>query len=109
MSNSMSRDISGLPKWAQQRIETLEANVEHFKAKLTEGPENSDTFVGSYEPDAVRPLGVAPRIRFGTDDNDYVEAQWDENTKSLRVRGRNGITVIPEVSNAISIQTRPAF
>ena len=59
----MSRDITKLPKWAQQEITRLERSVEHWKAVASVGPEDSTVFADAFSA-APRPLGEDPVIQF---------------------------------------------
>lgn len=107
-----TKDITRLPKWAQERIDLLERSVEHYKAKLEEGPANSNTFADPYS-DARRPLGQDARVRWvleqrtfpsreGTHDSQYIEAHLVEGR--LRVTTSDGMRLGPESSNSLYIE-----
>ncbi len=95
-----------LPKWAQQRIATLERNVERLQAKLAEGPSDSDTFAGPYG--TPRPLGRGTSIVFtggglaSTSSTDRVTVRR-QGDGSLYVMCDESAVVLPRASNAFVV------
>lgn len=99
-------DLSRLPKWAQRRLETLEANAAHWKAKalaVADGPEHAPVVVHHYgdEPDGGLPDET---IQFFPDPKDrrtYIEVQ----RKSYGVEVTSGelLVVRPIASNRVLI------
>jgi hypothetical protein len=98
-----------LPKWAQQRITTLESDVEWWTKKATAGPENSNTFV-RHGFDDWTPLGQFPRIEFRLSerpmDNIEVTLVRYDNAETLRIStgGGDPIIVLPSASNSIYVR-----
>lgn len=94
-------DITRLPKWAQQRIITLENSVAYHKAKLAEGPEHSDTFADPHG--TPRPLGKSAMVEFvfstreDGSSKDYVSARKEGN--KLVIYGSDSIAIYPASSN----------
>lgn len=93
--------ISKLPKWAQRYISELEQDNETYKAKLSAGPEDSDTFADPY--DTERPLGRGTRIRFGRSREGFTvyldkdgELQVSSNWASVHIK--------PRAANALSVR-----
>lgn len=95
-----------LPKWAQNRIEQLEANVEYWQKKANEGPEDSDTFIQQYLPEN-KPLGNSPIVLFKFDNLDYRDQIEVQNCGDLiRVRGEDILSIKPVASNVVEITTK---
>jgi len=101
----MRGKLENLPKWARQEIDRLERDLAYNKAKLAEGPEDSDTFADEYS-DAPRPLGRGPTITFkwGGKWGEKIEARLDGET--LIVRGGTQIDVHPVAGNVVEIMVR---
>lgn len=105
MATTDKQDTSKLPKWAQQRIDKLERDVEYWKARATEGPENSDTFI-SWPMDSPKPLGSGYNIRFvvGSGSGDYIEVR-NQQDGSVEVRTAwRGMRIHPTASNTIVVR-----
>lgn len=103
MSTSDSQRFDRLPKWAQTRINTLEANLVGVQAKLSAGPTDSDTFADPYSS-APRPLGTGTRIefRFYAGPGGSLIAHLIDGR--LRIQGGDRITILPSHSNTIDIE-----
>jgi hypothetical protein len=98
-------DISGLPKWAQTEIQRLQRNESSYIARLSAGPEDSDTFADPYS-DARRPLGKGTSIEFDLDGT-KVRVRLDrthDGTPYLDVNGVDGLAVYPRASNSVMIR-----
>jgi hypothetical protein len=97
-----NRDLTRLPKWAQREIERLTRDVEHYKARLEVGPEDSDTFASPYS-DAATPLGVGTVIefRFGERWDAKIMARLEGDR--LIVSGGSRIAVFPNASNVVEV------
>lgn len=101
------RDLTKLPKWAQQEIERLQHDLEWAKGKLTAGPEDSDTFANPYS-DAT-PLGKGTIIAFHTDEKgSYFNVRMRENGElDIHYSPRGGaqaIGVVPSASNSVRLR-----
>lgn len=100
--------VDRLPKWARDRIGQLEREVAYFQAKLSEGPEDSDTFLDPHA-DAPRPLGCGGTVRFvlRADERgarEYVDVRLDRADSFLVVRGSDGLAVFPAASNSLFVK-----
>ena len=106
-------NLAKLPRWAQQEIDRLKRNEEHYLKKLNAGPEDSDTFADPYAS-GKRPLGRGTLIEFvlgqnkhGRDQSVRVRTeQLRDGTVLLNVSGSDGLTVYPRASNSIEIGGR---
>lgn len=104
------RDASKLPKWAQQRIETLERNVDYWREKAMDGPADSDTFIRRYIDNGRtkgQPLGKGETIVFVAEQADtYYESRGVEVTRmqdgsiSVRTIGGGRLAFLPSASNS---------
>jgi len=98
--------LSRLPKWAQNRIEVLERNLESARAKLAAGPEDSDTFADIHTA-AVRPLGRGTLVRFGGQGYDCTfDVEWQDGV--LHVQGNasssaQDMVIKPQMTNAVQL------
>lgn len=98
-------DISKLPKWAQAEIWRLQRNESSYLARLSAGPDDSDTFADPYS-DAPRPLGTGTSVEFRLDD---VKVRVRVNRTRdgrpyLDVNGGDSVAVYPHASNAIMVR-----
>lgn len=104
---TLTRDVTKLPKWAQDEIARLTGNVAYWKQKAEAGPENADTFVDSHFDSPGKPLGQSPRISFRLDPED-----WQETIEVYRegdgvvVRSPLCINVQPQSGNVCRVETR---
>lgn len=102
----MTGDVTKLPKWAQQRIQTLERNLEHYKKRLEAGPANSRVFADPYS-DARRPLGWDTVIQFDLGE----EGEWGKKIevridgKGVKVMGGSRLAVFPSAANSIQVRS----
>jgi hypothetical protein len=95
-----SRDESKLPKYAQQELRRLRRDLEYFKNKLREGPEDSNTFADPFS-DAPKPLGEDTIIQFQLNGS-KVRVRIDGDV--LDVNGGGRLAVYPRGGNAILIR-----
>lgn len=111
----MSGDVEKLPKWAQQRIDTLTKSVEYWKAKTNAGPEDSDTFAAigpAIGLDDCKPLGQGAGIRFllGVRSRDgrqavEIDARISDDRESVEIRTVHGqLAVRPLSGNMVRIE-----
>lgn len=100
----MAQDVTKLPKWAQQRIETLERNLAHAHAKLAEGPKDSRVFSNPYA-ESPTPLGRDPHILFkvGPDFGEEIHVTIDG--KGIKVMGGSRIAIFPQDANVMQIRS----
>lgn len=94
-----------LPKWAQQELSRLERDLEHFQAKLREGPEDSNTFADPYG-DAPRPLGASPVIEFRVGNGRFrVAVEADRGVFGrISVNGDQPVSIKPGASNSFEVE-----
>ena len=97
-----AHDITKLPRWAQNRIISLERALEDARDQLMAGDEDSDT-IANPNSDAPRPLGRGASIQFGTE-------RWQKFTVRMRedgnldVMGDTMIWVHPQAGNVVVIR-----
>lgn len=97
--------LAKLPKWAQRYIGVQQTYISNLNAhidELSEGPEDSDTFVEHYSSYPNRPLGKAPIIKFqlGGDGN------W--NNLNARVHeAHDGTKFLNIMSTGSMVSVRP--
>ena len=100
----MSEDTTRLPKWAQQRIATLEANVAHYKRKAFEAasadPTDTDTTIETWgDAPLGLPRGTAIRFKLGRAritvriDGDKLDVRSDGDPLNVRPWACNAVTV----------------
>lgn len=107
MTPSDERKFERLPKWAQQEIRRLEADLKYYKEKMMAGPE-SNTFADPYSG-APRPLGTDPTILFvlGEDRREELRCRIDTDHKGrawLEVNGGDSLIVQPQAGNAVRLR-----
>lgn len=109
MMKREERDLSRLPKWAQNEIRYLRRDLKHAEDKLREGPEDSVVFANPYS-ETSRPLGD-DHIAFmpsGTTPEDG----WHQGFKvsiegdTLEVYGGDQLCVFPASSNVVKLKLR---
>lgn len=98
---TQKHDTSKLPRWAQNEIQRLTANLEWAERRLNAGPDNSDTFADPYSENAVRPLGKGTVIQFGTDLGQRLRAHYERGL--LVVSADEVLTILPRASNSIEM------
>lgn len=97
-------DVSRLPKWAQRRLEAAEREVEHWKRLAHEGPEDTDTFINTYDIGTPgRPLekGASIRFKVGGRGRGFIEAKLRDGYVEIYADG--SIAVQPQSSNVVKV------
>jgi hypothetical protein len=104
-----TRDVSRLPQWAQHEINRLTRDVEYWKSKATEGPEDSRVHV-VYRT-GTRPLDSYAQIAFRWPDEQafrgYHQITAVIEDDALRIVGDGSILVQPWAANVIKVRTDP--
>ena len=99
-----ANDESKLPKWVQDELTRLRMRLEEATARLSVGPEDSDTFRDAGWHGDNQPLGMGPTIRFkSAQDRWYFECRRQEDG-SLYVNTDSVLLIRPRAANAIIIQ-----
>lgn len=93
-------DVTKLPKWAQQRIEVLERDLERAHKQLAEGPADSRIFADPYIHN--RPLGEDEIIRFHLREGFHIDARL--RGERLEIHGVEQFVVAPRSSNVIEVR-----
>lgn len=97
----MQGNLDRLPKWAKDEILRLEANVEHWQAKASVGPDDTNVFVDPYS-DAPKPLHRRAHVRWTFDENvrrcRYVEV-WQKGGELQIQASSDTIAFVPQASN----------
>jgi hypothetical protein len=107
--------LEKLPRWARERILTLEKNVDHYKREAYQvanvDGDSTNTWIEEYKQTArdfvKRGLPVGTRIRFRLpgDRNRYtVEIGVDEKNACIQVHGWGALAIIPRSSNSVEIR-----
>ena len=98
------RDRAKLPKWAQQELRRLEADLRDAHARLGAGPDDSDTFADPYA-DAPRPLGKGTTVEFRTGPNRFGDRVLVSVGKDrVRIHGGDSLHIYPSASNVIEVK-----
>ncbi len=97
------QDISKLPKWAQQRIATLEREAAYWQARALDGPEGSNTAVN--EGMKLKPLEHGAEIRFQLGEHwvEHIDVRIDKDGL-LQLMGGDGIAIYPSSSNVAFVR-----
>lgn len=103
-------DVKKLPKWAQNLIYKLERDLESAHAKLSAGPEDSNTIADPHS-DPFRPLGTDTTIRFkvGEEWHEYIDVRVRTDHKGesyIYLMGGDSISIEPESSNTATVRLR---
>ena len=99
------RDITKLPMWAQSEIQRLTQDLAAANAKLSVGPEDSDTFADPYSDSARRPLGRGTLIQFGVERGERMLVRWEDGKLQVSSDGM-GLAVQPRAANSVDIVAR---
>ena len=108
-----TKDETKLPKWAQVELANLRRRNSELQRVITEGPENSNTFVNWVSgPD--KPLGTDVRVRFQVTPrtekrmDTWLEARLDHDYRGtyLYVSGSACFSVEPYSGNVVHIRSR---
>jgi hypothetical protein len=101
--------IARLPKWAQSELDRLTKDVAYWKAKATEGPEDSDTAVAhGGHPEVLQNLQPGARVLFQTGAG-MLEAHVKDGRLAIRcervgkLRAGGYVKVLPHSSNVILV------
>lgn len=104
-------DVSKLPKWAQQRIDVLEQNIDAWKRRALAGPDDADTFAMHLGEQA--PLGSGTTVRFvlGDDPRYGIRGRMEVDCRVDRGElyvygGSHGLSVLPWSTNVVKIIAR---
>lgn len=98
--------IAALPRWARFYIQKLEADLASAHARMSAGPEASDTFAHPYSA-APTPLGRGAQVRFGKYGRGYV-VRLDEEGQ-LEVQDDDVCSIYPSASNLFRISVEERF
>jgi hypothetical protein len=101
-----SQDITRLPKWAQDRIRLLEANLRSAQRDLdamTGDPANTDTLLWNYQNEKGLPRHANIRFRTGPKGADYIDARLDDIEGCVVIHGGDRLAIVPSASNVIKI------
>jgi hypothetical protein len=104
----MSEDVTKLPKWAQQRITTLQANEEYWRRKALEAASAGDgtnTTIYNYHRDGEEVLGLPNNttIRFKVG-KARINVRVDGDKLDVRSDG-DPLLVKPWACNAVTVTT----
>lgn len=101
---SEKNDLSRLPKWAQRRLETAEREAAHWKQVAHDGPEDTDTFINTYDLGSKGiPLQKGASIRFivGDGRRGYIETKLKDGY--VEVYADESIAIQPQSSNVVKV------
>ena len=96
-------DLSKLPKWAQSKIATLQADLDRAHRLLDEVHGNADTNTTMVDFGVDKEFGLLnnARIRFAFASNRYVDCRIIDGR--LDVCGMGPLAITPSASNRIMI------
>lgn len=117
MSDELATDPreTKLPIWAQKELARLRRKVEDAErrateARLSNGPEDSDTLLDPYDETPIRlPRGTKVRFVLGKS-YDYVDVQIlrrREEGPYVELMGQQQLVIRPQVSNVVRVQIDP--
>jgi len=99
--------LARLPRWAQDEILRLRANVANLEAKLSAGPDNSNAFLNP-NSSAPTPLGRDPYIKYVDDPERGNGFGVQYKDGQLIVQGTGSwdqtFVVRPQAANAVTIE-----
>lgn len=100
-------DVTKLPQWAQQRIQTLEANITYYREREREvgTPGESDTEIVRYADGENVSLPSGERIRFKLSKNDHVDVYIKDGR--LTVHGLQQLAIVFNSGNLFYVEPRP--
>lgn len=96
-------DTTKLPKWAQDKIRTLEANLERANRLLSEVRNEAETNTTMIDFGADKEFGLFnnARVRFKFSPNRYIDCRVHDG--KLDVCGICPLTIEPSASNRVTI------
>lgn len=96
-------DVNKLPRWAQNRIEKLEADVAYWEGRVVEAETGeTNTFLGDWPVNKGLPNDS--RIVFNLPGG-QVDVQIKDDHLRVMARGGGSLEIQPHVSNVIHIKT----
>lgn len=103
-----TEQLSKLPVYARREIERLTADLAHWKAQATDGPEDSDTFVDriiGIEGMEGRPIGTGTRVLFqhGAGDRQAVEVHVADGAVQIRSANGGDLIIQPLSTNTCRV------
>lgn len=100
-----SRDMSKLPKWAQEYISVLEMQKNEADAKLASLYFGDKTDTTWRDGLSERPLPPGSLVRFHFGNLSYVDCRLADykGAKYLDVRGLNRVTIRPVAANCFEV------
>lgn len=107
MEHLTNEEIAKLPKWAQQKVRTLQMRLneatEEIKRINTNEPSNTVVGFEHTHKDMDKPtyLKDGQLITFKLEKGKYITARIKENF--LDINGNNGLLIVPRASNAFEI------
>lgn len=102
MTIPKERDVSKLPKWAQQELEMLRKNLAYWQKRALAGPDDSNTVLEPYAKGG-RPLGTDVTVRFLLP-NGWIDARTEDGR--VLVRSSHQLVTLPHVTNTIYLEVR---
>lgn len=100
----MSEDITKLPRWAQDRIKALEADVAHAQAQLAahDAPDGTPITWTTSIDSTRHGLHKYATVRFQTP-NGYVDVHLTDEGE-LRVYAQNTMVIRPRSANLVYLE-----
>ncbi len=99
----VTKDVSKLPKWAQFEIESLRGENARLRQQVSDGPEDSNTFLSGLQASEDRPLGRDVGISFLLAGEPHHRIDVRQRVGSLDVQGSGPLIILPIASNHFTI------
>lgn len=103
----MAYDLTKLPKWAQNEIDRLQRNVEHWKAQALAGPETSDTWIEHHAGRGRTPLGEGVHVVFTLPGGHELQVYREGHQLRIAGDGHSAIAAVPQASNVLWVRPVP--
>lgn len=102
--------LARLPRWAQDRIRTLESSLDAANERLSAGPDDSDTFADPYarfDGSQPQPLGKGVDVEYRVPGQRYGFIVKMDQDGDLKVQGEGPMQLDLSASNVVTVRLRP--
>lgn len=96
-------EINKLPKWAQNRLNNIEKDIQYWKDKAMEvsGEKETNVYIDHYPPNQTQNLPADSRITFKLEDGE-INIQHKDNSLEIHSNSYNkSLAITPSVTNVV--------